>query len=180
MKFTREQLKEMMEKETALGKIRAILNGEKDIEPYCNFTLYDLCETALALYDGYVPQDIAIEIVEFLQKAGCGKPGKPNTIWAMVQEIITERDQWIRGFNKMAESDEAENKERMHWQEKYETATSMIKANLFSEDYVDGLEKVLETILADATADLKKPDKRLWPLRADNYRTARRLLEEKS
>jgi len=167
--FTKDQLEEMMAKETALGKIRAILNGDEDVEPYCNFTLYDLCETALALYDeldnivrGYIPQGVAIELVGFLEKAGCGKPGKPNTIWSMVQEIISERDQWINGFIKMADSDEAECKERVHWQTRAEK-----------------LEKILEAILDDGTGDTKEPGKRLWPLRADNYRTARRLLDEK-
>ena len=55
----------------------------------------------------------------------------------------------------------------------------LVKANIFSEEYVSGLENVLEAILDDGTADFKKPDKRLWPLRADNYRTARKLLDEK-
>jgi hypothetical protein len=40
------------------------------------------------LNNGYVPQGIAMECIGRLESAGCGKPGSPNTLHAMVVEII--------------------------------------------------------------------------------------------
>lgn len=55
--------------------------------------------------------------------------------------------------------------------------TQGAKANIFPEEYVAGLEDILEKILDDGTGDVKQPDKRLWPIRAANYREARRVLD---
>ena len=38
----------------------------------------------------YVPQVVATKILDMLTGAGMGKPGKPNTIWAMTKEALTE------------------------------------------------------------------------------------------
>ena len=54
----------------------------------------------------------------------------------------------------------------------------MVKANLYSEKYVKSLEKILEAILDDGKADPSLSGERLWPIRADNYRKARKLLDE--
>ena len=43
----------------------------------------------------------------------------------------------------------------------------------------DALEDILRSILNDATGDLDDPSKRLWPIRADNYRVASKLLSPK-
>ena len=42
----------------------------------------------------------------------------------------------------------------------------------------DGLKEVLSEILSDATRDVKDRNKRLWPIRAENYRQATYLLRE--
>ena len=39
------------------------------------------------------------------------------------------------------------------------------------------LRKLLADILDDATSDVNKPDKRLWPIRVDHYRWASKLLK---
>lgn len=38
--------------------------------------------------DAYVGSIVLGEVLGFLQAAGCGEPGRPNTLWAMTQEII--------------------------------------------------------------------------------------------
>lgn len=43
-------------------------------------------------------------------------------------------------------------------------------------DNADELVAVLNSILDDATGDIKNPNKRLWPIRAENYREAKKLL----
>jgi hypothetical protein len=43
---------------------------------------------------------------------------------------------------------------------------------------IDEIRDVLKTIVDDATGDIPGP-KRLWPIRAENYRRAKALLEEK-
>ena len=55
--------------------------------------------------------------------------------------------------------------------------TEGVKANIFPEEYVAGLEDILEKILDDGTGNINQPDKRLWPIRAANYREARKLLD---
>ncbi len=54
----------------------------------------------------------------------------------------------------------------------------LVKANIFDQDWVDGLESVLRSIIDDGTGDIDNPKKRLWPIRAANYRKAAKLLEE--
>lgn len=39
-------------------------------------------------FAAYAGSEVAGEIIAFLTEAGCGKPGTPNTIWAMTKEII--------------------------------------------------------------------------------------------
>jgi hypothetical protein len=41
----------------------------------------------------YIGSGLCREILGFLEAAGCGKPGTPNTLWAMTQEIIASRDE---------------------------------------------------------------------------------------
>ena len=36
---------------------------------------------------------------------------------------------------------------------------------------------ILQSIIHDATGDTDNPDKRLWPIRAENYRNARRIMK---
>lgn len=36
----------------------------------------------------YVPQDISADLIEALEAAGFGKPGTPNTLWAMVYAAL--------------------------------------------------------------------------------------------
>jgi hypothetical protein len=36
----------------------------------------------------YGSQEVQMELIDLLTKAGCGKPGTANTLWAMVKEII--------------------------------------------------------------------------------------------
>jgi len=38
--------------------------------------------------------------------------------------------------------------------------------------------RILEKILFDATGDIEQPDKRLWPLRAANYREASTVVSD--
>lgn len=54
----------------------------------------------------------------------------------------------------------------------------MVKVNFFDQDWVDNLESVLRSIIHDATGDLKEPTKRVWSIRAANYRKASKLLDE--
>jgi len=46
------------------------------------------------LLKSYVPKERAGECIEALEKAGMGKPGKPNTLVSQVYEIIESRDAW--------------------------------------------------------------------------------------
>jgi hypothetical protein len=55
------------------------------------------------LREGYVPQDVATEILEMLWDAGMGKSGRPNTIWGMVRDIIDERDALFCNFALLTE-----------------------------------------------------------------------------
>lgn len=58
--------------------------------------------TETARYAGSV---ICGEVLGFLEAAGCGKPGTPNTLWAMVQEIIaraTSAEAALRVQNDLA------------------------------------------------------------------------------
>jgi len=51
------------------------------------------------LEQSFMPIDIALEIIGFLEMARCGKPGMPNTIWAMTKEII-ERAEKTETYNR--------------------------------------------------------------------------------
>ena len=48
------------------------------------------------------------------------------------------------------------------------------------QKYVNLLEYVLKRILDDSTGDISNPSKRLWPIRAENYRDADRILNSKN
>jgi len=42
---------------------------------------------------------------------------------------------------------------------------------------IEALEIILRKIIGDGTGDLENPAKRLWPIRAANYREAAKLLK---
>lgn len=48
------------------------------------------------------------------------------------------------------------------------------------EKYVNQLEDILRRILDDATGDIHNPDKRIWPIRAENHQMADHILNSKN
>jgi hypothetical protein len=65
----------------------------------------DLCErvarrVSIEATDGYASQPVISDIVEMLTAAGYGKPGQPNTLWAMVKAATHEvkHTRWFYGL----------------------------------------------------------------------------------
>lgn len=61
---------------------------------YCQDAL-DLCErvarrVSIEATDGYASQPVVLDVVEMLHNAGYGKPGQPNTLWAMVKAVTAD------------------------------------------------------------------------------------------
>lgn len=66
-------------------------------------SLTALRSTIAEMEHSYVPQNVAGHCLDALEAAGMGKPGKPNTLWAMVDEAVgqiaaltAERDREIK------------------------------------------------------------------------------------
>ena len=54
---------------------------------------------------------------------------------------------------------------------------SDVKANFVDQGALDALHDVLRSIIDDATGEIGNDGKRIWPIRAANYRLAVKLLE---
>jgi hypothetical protein len=62
--------------------------------------------TPLTEADNYVPQPVALEMIEMLEAAGYGKEGQPNTLWAMVKAACAEIQQ-LRAIAPLTEAERA-------------------------------------------------------------------------
>jgi hypothetical protein len=71
--------------ESAAIRRAEVAEGERDRLAAENKRLKKLVAKGEAAYAG---SGICGEVIGFLEAAGCGKPGTPNTLWAMTQEIV--------------------------------------------------------------------------------------------
>ena len=91
--LTKTVIESIRNAETAFGKWTQFLAG-KDVDPYCNFTLLDLCNTALALTEIKIRQEAEAELAELRKKLEQAKKlfSSISCLYAEGVEFYTSRE----------------------------------------------------------------------------------------